>query len=138
MKRVLFLLMAVALSSCATVNRSDTLPEDQLFQTRKYVGLFLDYDVISPAKFGSAPIMLIRTEAPSMYKSRPVITVMNMLVYSRRCDYILGDRLYIRRILVPISSLESTWAYYLECDGKHNYRLRQFQYDDKILIQTWF
>jgi len=136
--KTMILLTAMVLSSCAILKEPGLLPEDELFQTRKYVGLFLDYELISPAKFGSAPVMLVRTEMPHVYNGNPTTKIMNILIYSRRCDYDLGDKIYIRRMQIPINSLESHWVYYLECDGNPSYKLRQFEFDNKLLVQSWF
>ena len=129
MKRVLFLSMALVLSSCATVNRSDTLPEDQLFQTRKYVGAFVEYRHVKPEGFGSPHLVWIKTTEEDVFGK--------ICVYSRKCEFIRGERIYIRRIYYSPSVTSGYWMYQLEGDEKH-YRLRQFQIDRKMLVQSWF
>jgi len=129
MKKALFLLMAVGLSSCATINHSDTLPEDQLFQTRKYVGAFVEFRHTKPERFGSPHLVWIKTTEEDVFGK--------ICIYSRKCEFKPGERIYIRRIYYAPSVTSGYWMYQLESNDNH-YRLRQFQLDRKILVQAWF
>ena len=130
MKKIMFLFMVVALSSCATVKKTATLPEDELFQTRKYVGNFIEYRHTGPERLGDPHIIWIKTSLESVYG---IISA-----YSRDCQFNVNDRLFIRRIYFT-TVLSEYWLYQIESDSlKKPYRLSKFQYDDKVLIQTWF
>jgi len=122
--------MVVALSSCATVKKTTTLPEDELFQTRKYVGNFIEYRHTGPERLGDPHLIWIKTSLESVYG---IISA-----YSRDCQFNVNDRLFIRRIYFT-TVLSEYWLYQIESDSlKKPYRLSKFQYDDKVLIQTWF
>jgi len=130
MKKIMFLFMVVALSSCATVKKTTTLPEDELFQTRKYVGNFIEYRHTGPERLGDPHLIWIKTSLESVYG---IISA-----YSRDCQFNVNDRLFIRRIYFT-TVLSEYWLYQIESDSlKKPYRLSKFQYDDKVLIQTWF
>jgi len=128
MKKLL-LITVVVLSSCATLKQSEALPEDQLFQTRKYVGSFIEYRHSPPERFGNPHLIWIKTSEENIYGK--------ICAYSRKCEFVKGERLYIRRIYYAPSVTSGYWMYQIEGVDKH-YRLRQFQLDNKILVQSWF
>lgn len=127
-KSVLVLLIMVTLS-CATSNKPGMLHEDELFVTRRYVGEFVDSRHSEPAKAGSPHLIWIKTSQDSVYGK--------ISAYSRKCDFIPGDRLYLRRVYQS-PGMFGYWIYQIENDNEVWYRISEFQHDNKILVQTWF
>jgi hypothetical protein len=127
-KHGFILLMALGIS-CATTEKSGLLPEDKLIVTRKYVGNFVDYIHAKPLNFGDPHLIWIKTTNDTTYGK--------ISAYSKKCDFRAGDRIYIRRIY---SSPEvfGNWEYQIENDSSVFYRVSQYQYDNKVLVQNWF
>lgn len=125
MKKLIFLFLF--LSSCASF-RQKSLPEDEPFIDRKYVGDFIEYRKTSPERLGDPHLIWIRTSQDSTYG---IISA-----YSRDCDFNFNDRLFIRRMYYMVG-MSGYWVYMIESDNSY-YRLSKFQYDDKVLVQTWF
>ncbi|HUX56011.1 MAG TPA: hypothetical protein VMV77_03490 [Bacteroidales bacterium] len=128
MKKQLFIFLVVVLSSCATV-RESSLPEDELFLTRKYVGNFIEYRHTEPERLGDPHLIWIKTTQDTIYNK--------ISAYSKDCQFNVNDRLYIRRIYYSPGITNHYWMYQIESD-KLLYRLSKFQFDNKILVQTWF
>lgn len=127
MKKLLLLL--IILSSCATMEQA-MLSEDELFLTRKYVGNFIEYRHTTPERLGDPHLIWLKTSQESVYG---IISA-----YSKTCKFQPGERLYIRRIYYMIG-MNGYWIYQLEADSLNKpYRLSQFQYDNKVLVQDWF
>ena len=126
-KAGLLILLAV---SCATTENAGVLPEDELFITRKYVGDFLGYSHTGPEAFGEPQLIYIKTTMNN--------TGENLSAYSRKCEFAEGDRLYIRRTFYSEGGVFGNWIYQIENDSSVNYRVCEFQFEDKILVQTWF
>ena len=57
--------------------------------------------------------------------------------YSRKCDFVPGDRLYLKRVYQS-PGLFGYWMYQIENDNNVWYRISEFQHDNKVLVQTWF
>jgi hypothetical protein len=129
MKKHGFILLIALGISCATTEKSGLLPEDKLIVTRKYVGNFVDYIHAKPLNFGDPHLIWIKTTNDTTYGK--------ISAYSKKCDFSAGDRIYIRRIY---SSPEvfGNWEYQIENDSSVFYRVNQYQYDNKVLVQNWF
>jgi len=130
MKKFIILCLYLIIVSCATIKKVE-FPEDTLFQTRKYVGDFIEYRHTSPERFGDPHIIWIKTTMEGVYGK--------IAAYSRKCDFNPGERLYIRRIYyTPGGDIASGyWIYQIESESAY-YRLCTFQYDKKILVQNWW
>lgn len=116
--------------ACTTSKKSAQFPaEDDLFITRRYVGDFVTCSHSKPVGLGGPHHIAIKTTLDSLYG--------DISVYSKKCDFILGQRLYLRRTYVP-SGVFGYWIYQIENDSSVFYRVSEFQMDDKILVQTWF
>ncbi len=125
------LLFLMLVFSCATIDRSDILGEDELLLTRKYVGDFVDYRYTGPESFGGPHIVWIKTTQDSVYGK--------ISAYSKKCEFTPGDRLYIRRVYQAPEML-GYWRYQIENDGDRKvwYEISAFQHDSKELAQSWF
>ncbi len=117
--------------SCSVTNKTGMLPEDQLFVTRKYVGDFVEGRIAPPAYFGSPHLLLITTTLDSLYGK--------ISVYSRKCDFKPGERLYVRRVFQK-SDVFGSWIYRIENDNpvKVTYQISEIRNGDKILAQDWY
>jgi hypothetical protein len=126
-KAGLLMLLAV---SCASTENAGVLPEDELFITRKYVGDFLDYIHSGPEALGEPHLIHIRTTMNG--------TGDNLSAYSKKCEFVKGDRLYIRRTFYSEGGVFGNWIYQIENDSSVFYRVSEFQFEDKLLVQTWY
>ncbi|HNR42652.1 MAG TPA: hypothetical protein PKL65_10510 [Bacteroidales bacterium] len=128
MKKLLLLLLIVA-ASCATTKQS--VQEDSLIITRKYVGNFVDYRQHIPEKAGEPYLIFIKTSMDSTYGK--------ISAFSERCDFVKGSPLYIRRTMMSPGTISTYWEYRIESENSEIfYRLSEFQHDRKNLIQSWF
>lgn len=123
-------ILMVAAASCSSTKKSATLPEDELFITKKYVGDFVDYRITTD-KFANPPIMWVKTTQDSIFGK--------IMVYSRKCEYQPGEKLYIKRVYYNMG-ISGYWVYQLENNDEKPiwYRISEFQHDKKVLVQTWF
>ncbi len=117
--------------SCSVTNKTGLLPEDQLFITRKYVGDFVEGRITAPAFFGSPHILLITTTLDSLYGK--------ISVYSRKCDFKPGDRLYVRRIYRK-TDVFGSWIYEIENNNpvRVSYQVSEIRNGNKVLAQDWY
>jgi len=131
MKRLGLILLMLAGISCSVTNKTRLLPEDQLFVTRKYVGDFIEGQITPPAYFGSPHILLITTTLDSLYGK--------ISVYSRKCDFKPGDRLYVRRIYRK-TDVFGSWIYEIENNNpvKVSYQVSEIRTGNKVLAQDWY
>ncbi len=125
----LFLLLSIILASCATTKQS--VQEDSLIITRKYIGNFIDYRQHVPEKLGEPYLIFIKTSMDSTYGK--------ISAFSERCDFSKGSPLYIRRTMVSPGTISTYWEYRIESENSEIfYRLSDYQHDRKNLIQSWF
>lgn len=130
MKKLIYFILPVILASCATT-KQPAVKEDTMVLTRKYVGNFIEYRQHVPEKFGEPYLIWIKTTMDSTYGK--------ISAYGERCDYVKGDRLYIRRIQLSPGPVSTYWEYRIESDDNPlTYRLSEFQHDRKSLISSWF
>jgi hypothetical protein len=124
------ILLIVSSVSCVTTKQA-SIPEDRLLQTRKYVGIFLDYRHTGPERIGDPNLIWIKTTMEDNYGK--------ISAYSKECKFTEGERLYIRRIYYTPGGVTGYWVYQIESgDESINYRLSEFQYDRKQLVQALF
>ena len=121
MKTTLFLSLLL-LASCATT-KPDFLPEDQMFITRKYIG-----EVIGCGESSRVNGVFI-TEVK-------INTGDQLIVYSKKCKFETGDRLYVR-IEDMGSAFNNSLVYVVESRSA-TYRISQMEYGNKLLVQESF
>jgi len=130
MRQLLFICLAILISSCNPSKKLGSENESEIFITRKYVGNFVDYRYTKPSGIGKPHLVWIKTTHDSVYGK--------ISVYSRKCDFVEGERLFIRRVYPLIRN--GYWDYYIENDqdNKLSYKATKFQHDKKVIITTWF
>jgi len=131
MRKLGFLYLLLMVVSCASVNKSGLLPEDELFVTRKFVGNFIEGVITPPERFGNPPLLSITTTLDSLYGK--------ISAYSKKCDFLPGDRLYVRRVY-QATGVFGSWVYQIENENPErvSYQVRGFQSGRKVLAQSWF
>jgi hypothetical protein len=131
MKKLGLLLVMLVGISCASVNKSGLFPEDELFVTRKFVGNFVECKITPPAYFGNPHVLSITTTLDTLYGK--------ISVYSKKCDFLPGDRLYVRRVY-QTTGVFGSWIYQIENENpvKVKYQISELQSGKKVLAQNWF
>jgi hypothetical protein len=118
------------LNAIASKKSPTPLTEEGLFITRKYIGQFIDYRHTGPETYGGPNIIWIKT---SMEKTYGKISA-----YGKKCDFSVGDNLYLKRSYYSPGGVSGYWVYQVENDSSVFYRCTNFQHDKKVLIETWF
>jgi hypothetical protein len=118
------------LNAIASRKSPTPLTEEGLFITRKYIGQFIDYRHTGPETYGGPNIIWIKT---SMEKTYGKISA-----YGKKCDFSVGDNLYLKRSYYSPGGVSGYWVYQVENDSSVFYRCTNFQHDKKVLIETWF
>jgi hypothetical protein len=131
MKKNIVIILLILLSvSCVTTKKS-TISEDTLFQTRKYVGVFLDYRQTPPKRFGDPNLIWIKTNMEGVYGK--------ISAYSKECKFTAGERLFVRKVYYSPGGISGYWIYQIESsDESITYRLSEFQYDKKKSVGAMF
>lgn len=130
MKYLLFLFFIVVIISCSRFTQnSSSVKEDELYITRRYIGDFLDFKKSSPESFGDPSLVWIKTTKDSVYS--------NISVYSGKCEFSIGDKLYLKKNYVPSGGF-GYWFYQVENDSSVYYQIKEFIDDNKVLVQNWF
>ena len=115
--------------SCTITKKTGLLPEDQVLVTRQYVGDFIDYRHTRPETFGYPHLIWIKTTMDSTYGK--------ISAFSKKCEFSTGDRIYLRRTYIT-PGVFGYWVYQIENDSSVFYRVSEFQYDNKVLVQNWY
>lgn len=128
-KIVLFVLMGMVIS-CSTSKRSSSyIVEDEILNTRRYIGDFVDYCHTGPEVFGGVHLIWIKT---TLFKSYGKISA-----YGKECDFEAGDKIYLRK-LYPTPGAFGNWSYQIENDSAEIYRMSEYRYENNALVQAWF
>jgi hypothetical protein len=131
MKRTIFLLLTITLASCSGVRKtSSSGGEDDLVITRKYVGDFIEYRHTGPENYDGPNIIWIKTSMEDTYGK--------ISAYGKNCDFIPGDRLYLRKKFYSPGIIAGYWVYMIENESAVSYRATDLQHDREVLIKTWF
>ncbi|SDC42737.1 hypothetical protein [Williamwhitmania taraxaci] len=131
MRTLLFLLFAGIITACSTTNNSSShFEEDRIFLTRKYVGQFVTYRYTEPELTGMPNIIWIKTSRDTIFGK--------ISAYSKKCDFAVGDRLYLKRTFITPAGSMGYWNYTIENNVEVHYPLIDYQSDKKVLIENWF
>jgi hypothetical protein len=104
--------------------------EDELLVSRKYVGNFIDFRQTGPKDYNGPNLIWIKTSMEPVYGK--------ISAYGKKCQFSVGDKLYIKRTYYSPGEVSGSWMYRIENDSSVYYRLTDFQHDRKVLIETWF
>lgn len=130
MKKLLFFVLTVTAVSCGILNHSNTLlGEDELFITRKYVGDYLDYRHTGSKDFAGPSVIWIKTTMDSTYGK--------FAAYGKKCNFTVGDRLYLRRVFMTPGVI-GYWTYQIESDSSLFYEVMNYQSDKDYMVQDLF
>jgi hypothetical protein len=130
MKKILLFLIACILISCGAMKNSATLNvEDQLYNTRKYIGNFIDYCHTGPEISGGAHLIWIKT---SLYNSFGKISA-----FGKTCDFSVGERIYLRR-LTSIPNATGNWSFQIENDSSVYYMVSGYRYENNSIVLASF
>jgi hypothetical protein len=131
MKRLLFLVLMSIIISCSTAKKTSSILEaDEILITRKYIGNFIEYRHTGPDTFDGPNIIWIKTTLDNTYGK--------ISAYGKKCDFSAGDRIYLKRSYYTPGTVSGYWIYQVENDSSVYYRASDYQYDKKVLIQSWF
>jgi hypothetical protein len=104
--------------------------ENKLLISRKYVGKFLDFrQTISKTELGPN-ILWIKTSMENEFGK--------ISAYGKKCDFLIGDKLYLKRTYYNPGGISGYWTYQIENDSSVFYRVTDFQHDRKVPVETWF
>lgn len=124
-------MLAVTIASCNPLRKSSSsVPEDDLIITRKYVGDFIEYRHTGPENYEGPNIIWVKTTLEDRYGK--------ISAYGKKCDFVAGDRLYLRKVFYSPGIVSGYWVYILENDSSVNYRATDLQHDREVFIKSWF
>jgi|WetSurMetagenome_2_1015567.scaffolds.fasta_scaffold08878_6 hypothetical protein len=119
-----------AISSKASKITLQSITEDKLFISRKYVGKFVDFRQTGPKTYNGPNIVWIKTTMDNTFGK--------ISAYGKKCEFSVGDNLYIKRTYYAPGGVTGYWVYEIENDSSVYYRVSEFQHDRKVLVDTWF
>lgn len=130
MKKIILLAIIGAVIACSTTKRSSSyIKENELFNSRKYIGNFIDYSHTGPESLGGPHLIWIKT---TLYNTYGKISA-----YGKKCDFSEGDKIYLRR-LYQTPGTYGYWEYQIENDSSVYYRLSEFRYESNVLVWGGF
>jgi hypothetical protein len=130
MKKLLLLVLMVATVSCSTTKKYTSIREQgELLNTRKYIGNLVDYCHTGPEVFGGANLIWIKT---TLYNTFGKISV-----YSKKCEFNPGEKLYLRRTS-STPGVCGDWSYQIENDSSLVYTVSEYRYENNVLARSWF
>lgn len=131
LKKLIFIFIVIATSSCSTFKLFSPPAEDEeFFISRKYIGVFLDYRQTGPDDLAGPNLIWIKTSMENEYGK--------ISAYGKNCDFRVGERLFLRRMLYDPGIGAGYWEYSIENDSAVSYKATEFQHDHKIFTETIF
>ena len=109
---------------------SGSFIEDKLFISRKYVGNFVDYRQTGPKDYNGPNLIWIKTTMDATFGKISAL--------GKKCDFSVGDKLYLKRAYYSPGGIFGYWEYQIENDNSVYYRLTDFQYDHKVDAESLF
>jgi hypothetical protein len=104
--------------------------EDELFIVRKFVGGFIDYRHTGHMANEGPNIIWIKTSMNDTYGK--------ISAYGKKCEFSVGDKLYLKRTYYTPGGVSGYWLFQIENDSSVYYKLTDFQHDKKVLVESWF
>lgn len=128
----LFLLVLIDLTiSCSISNQPSSFLEDgEFFITRKYVGNYIEYRHTGIDTFSGTNLIWIKTSMENTYGK--------ISAYGKKCEFSVGERLYLTRKYYSPGEISEYWVYIIENDSSLYYRVTEFQNDHKVMVKDWF
>jgi len=120
---------SIPLESVSEKSRIDVV-EDELFIVRKFVGSFIDYRHTGNTPNEGPNLIWIKTSMNNTYGK--------ISAYGRKCEFSVGDKLYLKRTYYTPGGVSGYWLYHIENDSSVYYKLTDLQHDKKVLVETWF
>jgi len=131
MKKLALLMVSCIIFSCSTTKRASLAPvENELLNTRRYIGNFIDYCHTGPETFGGTHLIWIKT---TMFNTFGKISA-----YGKKCEFSRGDRLFLTRNYYSPGGITGYWIYMIENDSTLSYRVTDYQHDHKVMVNTFF
>ena len=116
--------------SKASRKNNQVIIEDKLFISRKYIGKFLDFRHTGPKDYNGPNLIWIKTSMDNSFGK--------ISAYGKKCEFSVGDNLYLRRAYYSPGGISGFWVYQIENDASVYYRATAFQHDRKVFVDTWF
>ena len=104
--------------------------EDELIITRKFAGSFIDYRHTGSDTNNGPNLIWIKTSLEGIYGK--------FSAYGKKCDFRVGENLYLKRTFFTPGQGAGFWIYQIENDSSQVYRLSDLQHDKKVLVESWF
>lgn len=125
-------LLIIPSSSPAKRSKKSSLiiEEEGLVITRKYVGTFIEYRHTGYETNEGPNLIWIKTSMQNTYG--------RISAYGKKCEFLAGDKLYLRRIYYSPGGISGYWTYQIENDSSVYYRVTDFQNDKKVFAESWF
>jgi hypothetical protein len=123
-------ILTVPVAADSPDKNASSVTEDKLFLSRKYVGKFLDYRQTGSKTDHTPNIIWIKTSMESTFGK--------ISAYSKKCEFSIGDKLYIKRTYYNPGGVSGRWVYQIENDSSVFYKLSDFQYDRKVEVEVFF
>jgi len=123
-------ILTVPVAASSSKNNDESVTEDKIFLSRKYVGKFLDYRQTGSKADHTPNIIWIKTSMESTFGK--------IAAFGKKCTFSVGDKLYIRRTYYNPGGVSGRWVYQIENDSSVFYKLSDFQYDRKVDVEVFF
>jgi len=124
------LIVPLRMSQKPSKKTTQIIIEDKLFISRKYMGTFLEYRHTGPDTYNGPNIIWIKTSMSGTYGK--------ISAYGKKCQFTVGDKLYLKRKYYSPGEVSGFWEYWIENDSSRYYRVTDFQHDRKVPVENWF
>lgn len=129
-KKSSFLILIGLTIACSPIGKSSSLVrEDQLCNTRRYIGNFIDYCHTAPEISGGRNLIWIRTTQFNSYGK--------ISAYGKTCDFSFGDRIYLRR-MSSVPNPAGNWTFQIENDSSVYYMVSGYRYENNAIVMASF
>jgi hypothetical protein len=90
----------------------------------------VDYRQTGPDTYNGPNIIWVKTSMDEIFGK--------ISAYGKKCKFLVGDKLYIKRTFLSPGGVSGYWVYRIENDSSVYYRVTDFQHDRKVFVETWF